>query len=186
MDKEDPPGVISIVWFTHSLHRRQWGSALPLGVTLRSVQPWSYYRWWEAITASGPFGHCHLTGGQWLLVEVVGICTKESRMTIYLQCLYHLVQQFWEITCGPEFPCWLVPDHGSDRTREGRWLWPVLKWDLDVFQDRLNVCFMDSVGKHTDLRPLLTVVILAVGVSNTVSGFYRFIADRPHSIGYVS
>lgn len=47
------------------------------------------------------------------------------------------------------------------------------------------MCFMDSVGKHTDLRRLLTVVILAVGVSSTASGFYSFIADRPHSIGYI-
>lgn len=44
------------------------------------------------------------------------------------------------------------------------------------------MCFMGSAGKHTDLRPLLPVVILAVGVSNTVSAFYGFIADRPHSI----
>lgn len=47
------------------------------------------------------------------------------------------------------------------------------------------MCFMGSVGKHTDLRPLLTVVIQAVGVSSAVSGFYGFIADRPHSIGYI-
>lgn len=44
-----------------AFHRRQWGSALPWGVTSWSVQPWSYYRWWEAITASGPFDHCHPT-----------------------------------------------------------------------------------------------------------------------------
>lgn len=121
-----------LVWFPLcdlpiAFHRSQWGSALPLGVTSWSVQPWSY-RWWEAITASGPFGHCHLTGAQWSLVEVVGICTKESTMKNYLQCLCHLVQQFWEVTCGPQFPSWLVPDCCSDRSREGRWLWPVLKW----------------------------------------------------------
>lgn len=47
------------------------------------------------------------------------------------------------------------------------------------------MCFIGSVGKHTDLRPLCTVVVLAVGGSNAVSGFYGFIADRPHSIGYI-
>lgn len=165
---------VPLVWFTHSLPQETvricsaLGSDIMVCAALELLQVVGSNHCLWAIWPLSP--HC----AQWSLVEVVGTCTKESTMTIYLQCLYHLVQQFWDITCwslrncGPQFPSWLVPDCGSDWSREGRWLWPVLKGDSDVFQDRRNVCFMDSAGKHTDLRPLLTLVIVAVGVSNSI------------------
>lgn len=57
---------------------------------------------------------------------------------------------------------------------------------LECFPGQAERVFYRQCREAQRLRPLLTVVILAVGVSSTVSGFYGFIADRSHSIAYIS
>lgn len=175
MDKEDPSGVISIVWFTHS-HPQE---------TVRTCSAFgSHIMVCTAMELLQVVGRNHCLRAFWSL-------SPHRWSAVASGGSWHMHKR----THNDNLSAVFVPPHATI-LRDHLWSWVQTmavtgrekEDDVASFEMRLG-CFPGQAecvfyGQCREAhRP---EAFAYCGVSNAVSGFYGFTPDRPHSTGYIS